>query len=64
MIELAYKTPAGVNKRTDCERIYLKIGDTVYPSIVEFSGDEVKLSVYNWKEKLIATANKGKCFFK
>jgi len=67
MIELAYKTPAGENKKEQIvgAYIYLKIGDTVYPSIVEFSGDEVEIVGGTIeKEKLIATAvNKGKMFF-
>ena len=45
MIELAYKTPAGENRKEQIigAYVYLKIGDTVYPSIVEFSGDEVRI---------------------
>jgi len=45
MIELAYKTPAGedIKEQIVGAYVYLKIGDAVYPSIVEFSGDEVKI---------------------
>lgn len=67
MIELAYKTPVGENRKEQIvgAYIYLKIGDTVYPSIVEFSGDEVEIvGDAIEKEKLIALAvNKGKMFF-
>ncbi|HHU75739.1 MAG TPA: hypothetical protein GXZ24_02415 [Firmicutes bacterium] len=67
MIELAYKTPAGANKKEQIigAYIYLKMGDTVYPSIVEFSGDEVEIvgdSIE--KDDLIAEAiDNGKLFF-
>lgn len=67
MIELAYKTPVGENRNEQIvgAYIYLKIGDTVYPSIVEFSGDEVEIvGDAIEKEKLIAAAvNRGKMFF-
>lgn len=67
MIELAYKTPAGAGRKEQIvgAYIYLKMGDTVYPSIVEFSGDEVEIvgdSIE--KEDLIMEAiNNGKLFF-
>lgn len=67
MIELAYKTPAGVNKKEQIvgAYIYLKMGDTVYPSIVEFSGDEVEIVGDSiTKEDLLKEAvDNGKLFF-
>ncbi len=67
MIELAYKTPAGENRKEQIvgAYVYLKMGDTVYPSIVEFSGDEVEIvgdSIA--KTELISESiNNGKLFF-
>ena len=45
MIEFAYRTPMGESRKEQIvgAYVYLKIGDAVYPSIVEFSGDEVKI---------------------
>ena len=67
MIELAYKTPAGNNRKEQIvgAYVYFKMGDTVYPSIVEFSGDEVEIVGDSiTKEDLIAESiNKGKLFF-
>ena len=67
MIELAYRTPAGENRKEQIvgAYVYLKIGDTVYPSIVEFSGDEVRIVGDTIsKEDLIAKAvRSGRIFF-
>ena len=67
MIEVAYKAPAGENRKEQIvgAYIYLKMGEKVYPSIVEFSMDEVEIigDTITKTELMQEAALKGKMFF-
>ncbi len=67
MIEVAYKTSAGEGRKEQIigAFVYLKMGDEVYPSIVEFSSEEVELIGDTVKkEELFQEASlKGRMFF-
>lgn len=67
MIEVAYKTTAGEDRKEQIigAFVYLKMGEEVYPSIVEFNGDEVELigDAVNKEELLREASMKGKMFF-
>ncbi len=67
MIEVAYKTAAGEDRKDQIVGafIYLKMGDNVFPSIVEFSGDEVEIIGEKiGKDDLVKEAvTNGKLFF-
>lgn len=67
MIEVAYKTPVGEDRKEQIigAYIYLKMGDNVYPSIVEFSKDEVEIigDIITLTELMKEAVNRGKLFF-
>ncbi len=67
MIEVAYKTLAGQEKKEQIigAYVYLKMGESVFPSIVEFSSDEVEIiGEIIGKNDLLAKATvEGKMFF-
>ncbi len=67
MIEIAYKTFAGTDRKKQIvgAYVYLKMGENVFPSIVEFSRDEVEIigDVISKKEFAKEAILKGKMFF-
>lgn len=67
MIEVAYKTTAGQenNEQIIGAYVYLKMGENVFPSIVEFSGDEVEIigEVIDKNDLLKKATVAGKMFF-
>ncbi len=67
MIEVAYKAPTGKDRKEHIvgAYIYLKMGEKVYPSIVEFSMDEVEIigDLLTKEEIMQEAAIKGKMFF-
>lgn len=67
MIELAYKTPVGENRKEQIvgAYVYLKMGDTIYPSIIEFTSDEVEIvgDVIAKEDLIIESIKNGKLFF-
>ncbi len=67
MIEVAYKTLAGQEQKDQIigAYVYLKMGESVFPSIVEFSSDEVEIiGEIIGKNDLLAKATvEGKMFF-
>lgn len=67
MIEIAYKTFAGADRKKQIvgAYVYLKMGENVFPSIVEFSRDEVEIigDVISKKEFAKEAILRGKMFF-
>lgn len=67
MIEVAYKTSAGQenNEQIIGAYVYLKMGESVFPSIVEFAGDEVELigEIMEKNDLLVRATGEGKMFF-
>lgn len=67
MIEVAYKTSAGEEKKEQIigAYVYLKMGENVFPSIVEFSSDEVEIigEVIGKNDFLEKATLEGKMFF-
>ncbi len=67
MIEIAYKTFAGADRQKQIvgAYVYLKMGEDVFPSIVEFSRDEVEIigDVIGKKELAKEAILRGKIFF-
>ncbi len=67
MIEVAYKAPTGNDRKEQIvgAYIYLKMGEKVYPSIVEFSMDEVEIigDTITRMELMQEASLKGKMFF-
>ena len=67
MIEVAYKTSAGQEKKEQIigAYVYLKMGESVFPSIVEFSSDEVEIigEVIGKNDLLAKATDEGKMFF-
>ena len=67
MIEVAYKTLAGQEQKDQIigAYVYLKMGESVFPSIVEFSSDEVEIiGEIIGKNDLLAKATvEGRMFF-
>ena len=67
MIEVAYKAPTGEDRKEQIigAYIYLKMGEKVYPSIVEFSMDEVEIigDTITKLEFMQEAVLKGKLFF-
>jgi hypothetical protein len=67
MIEVAYKTLAGQEKKEQIigAYVYLKMGESVFPSIVEFSSDEVEIigEVIGKNDLLAKATDEGKMFF-
>ncbi len=67
MIEVAYKAPTGEDRKEQIigAYIYLKMGEDVYPSIVEFSMDEVELigDTISKAELVQEAVLKGRLFF-
>lgn len=67
MIEVAYKTSAGEEKKEQIigAYVYLKMGENVFPSIVEFSSDEVEIigEVMAKSDLLEKATAEGRMFF-
>ena len=67
MIEVAYKTSAGQDKNEQIvgAYVYLKMGENVFPSIVEFSGDEVEIigEIISKNDLLEKATVTGRMFF-
>ncbi len=67
MIEVAYKTLAGQEKKEQIigAYVYLKMGESVFPSIVEFSSDEVEIigEIIGKNDLLVKATVEGKMFF-
>ena len=67
MIEVAYKTSAGQKKEEQIvgAYVYLKMGENVFPSIVEFSSDEVEIigEIIGKNDLLVKATADGKMFF-